>query len=216
MTDDTYDPFDGEADFVRTRKRNFLVGLAVAFIMGTALVVFVVLPAEFGIDPTGFGKATRLSEIAVPVDKYLQRGLQREGVLVRSDTLPLPEPGARDHWEFELGPFEGIELKYIIPQGKPINFYWSATGPLDFDMHAHPFDGGTELTESYAIERADHFGGRYIAPFMGMHGWYWQNRSMNRVMLTVDASGYMIGSKIFDRSGEHDRALSEAMRPNEE
>ena len=75
-------------------------------------------------------------------------------------------------------------------------------------MHAHPFVGGEELTESYAIAKGDRQAGRYVAPFTGIHGWHWQNRSMNNVRLTLDASGKIKASKLFDASGEHDRTLT--------
>jgi hypothetical protein len=194
-------------------KRKLLIGGGVAVVAAAAIVVCAVLPAEYGIDPTGVGKALGLTKISAPPNKYLEKGLKRKGVFTRSDTAPAAEAGNSDHWEFELGPFEAIEFKYVVEQGKPIAFFWQATGPLDFDMHAHPFDGGTELTESYAIEQADHLGGRYVAPFTGIHGWYWQNRTMNRVKLTLDGSGAMTGSKIFDMSGEHDRALEPPAAP---
>jgi hypothetical protein len=189
-------------------KRTLLIGGGIAVVAAAAIAVCFVLPAEYGIDPTGVGKALGLTEIAAPTNIYLERGLKRTGVFTRSDTAPAPEPGASDHWTFEIGPFEGIELKYVLAEGKPMTFFWSATGPLDYDMHAHPFDGGTELTESYAIEKADHLGGRYVAPFTGIHGWYWQNRGLEPVTLTVDASGGITGSKIFDMGGEHDRELT--------
>ncbi|OYW46612.1 MAG: hypothetical protein B7Z08_02365 [Sphingomonadales bacterium 32-68-7] len=173
------------------------------------MTVLFVLPAEFGIDPTGVGTATRLTEIANPkgMNVYLRKGLQREGVLTLGDTPPPAEPGARDHWEFEIQPYEGIELKYEIAQGKAMTFRWQATGPLDYDMHAHPFEGGTDLTESYSIEARSSMQGRYVAPFTGIHGWYWQNRSFEPVKLTLDASGALIGSRIFDALGEHKREL---------
>lgn len=189
-------------------KRRLLIGGGIAAVAVAAIAVLFVLPAEFGIDPTGAGKKMGLTEIAAPANQYLVKGLKRKGVFARSDTAPTPEPGAKDHWEHELGPFEGIEFKYVVEEGKPITFFWSATGPLDYDMHAHPFAGGTAATESYAIEQADHLGGRYVAPFTGIHGWYWQNRTLNRVKLTLDASGAITGSKIFDMFGEHDRALA--------
>ncbi len=189
-------------------NRKLLIGGGVAVVAAAAIAVCFVLPAEFGIDPTGVGKALGLTKISEPENIYLERGLKRTGVFARSDTAPAPEPGAKDHWTFDLGPFEGIELKYVVPQGEAMSFFWSATGPLDFDMHAHPFEGGTDLTESYAIEKSDHLGGRYVAPFTGIHGWYWQNRGLERVTLTVDAAGGITGSKIFAMSGEHDRALT--------
>lgn len=197
-----------EIDYPRPTKRAIVTGTIVAIAGAALLTVFAILPAEYGIDPTGFGKATRLTEIANPENKYLARGLKRTGVFTPSDTAPAPEPGVKDHWTFELGPFEGIELKYVLDEGKPMTFFWSATGPLDYDMHAHPFDGGTELTESYSIAKADRLGGRYVAAFTGIHGWYWQNRTFERVTLTLDASGQITGSKLFGPFGEQDRELT--------
>lgn len=193
----------------RRSRRTLFLGLAAAVVGAGAIVVLFVLPAEYGIDPTGVGKATGLVKIAKPeVNPYLARGLKRIGVFTPSVTPLPPLTGARDHWEFKLAPFEGIELKYVIAQEQPVHFFWSATGPLDYDMHAHPFKGGTDLTESYSIAKADRLGGRYVAAFTGIHGWYWQNRSGASVRLTLDASGAMTGSKLFDPAGEHDRPLT--------
>lgn len=193
-------------------KRNVMIGSALALVLGAAIIVVFVLPAEYGIDPTGVGKAAGLTEIADPIttganNPFLQKGLQRTGVLTMSDTSPDPEPGANDHWEFEIAPFEGIELKYDIAEGEAITFVWSASGPLDYDMHAHPFEGGTDLTESYSIEQASSMAGRYVAPFTGIHGWYWQNRTLEPVKLTLDSSGAMTASRIYDPMGEHMREL---------
>lgn len=190
-------------------KRNVLIGIVSAFLVIAAIIVIFVLPAEFGIDPTGLGKATGVIAISQePLNPYLEKGLKRKGVFTVSEEPLASEPGASDRWEFELGPFESIEFKYVIDEGAAINFFWSATGPLDYDMHAHPFEGGTELTESYSIAKADHLGGRYIAPFTGVHGWYWQNRNIKKVRISVEASGRLNGSKIFDKAGVHDRPLS--------
>lgn len=209
MNQTTDQLIDENVQFVQPSKRSILIGSAVALVAGAAVVVMFVMPAEYGLDPTGVGAATGIIEISQPPksNPYLRKGLQRKGVLTLSTTLP-DEPGARDHWEFELLPYEGIELKYDIAEGKAMTFHWQATGPLDYDMHAHPFVGGTDLTESYSIEAAKSMRGRYLAPFTGIHGWYWQNRSLEPVKLTLDASGGMTGSRIFDQVGEHPRELA--------
>lgn len=194
-------------------RSKIWIGGSVALIGAGAIAVLAILPAEYWIDPTGFGKATGLTKIAEPTNIYLERGLKRQGVFTPSKGRLAPEPGASDHWEFDLGPYEGIELKYVIPEGAAISFLWSATGSLNYDMHAEPFEGGTELTESYSIEQADRLGGRYVAPFSGIHGWYWQNRSLEPVHLTLDAWGGMTGSKVFDTAGEQDRELTPVEQP---
>ena len=170
-------------------KRKLLIGGAVAVVAAAAIVTLFVLPAEYGIDPTGVGKAT--------------------GVLTSSDAPLPPEPGARDRFEITLAPFAAIELKYEIAQGQPMVFHWRASAPVHVDMHAHPFEGGTALTESYLIDDAiQQQSARYVAPFTGIHGWYWQNRTLKDVTVTLDASGKLIGSRTFDQFGEHPRALT--------
>ena len=193
----------------RISKRNLLIAGAATVVVGTAAVVLFILPAEFGIDPTGFGRATGIAQIAEAEENvYLERGLRRRGVFDVSETPLARAEGAQDHWEFELGPYESIEFKYALEEGKPMHFFWKSTQPVDYDMHAHPFEGGTAMTESYSIEKADHLGGRYVAPFTGIHGWYWENRNLEPVRIVLDASGGITASKIFNASGETDRPLA--------
>ena len=192
----------------RGRSKALLLGAAAAVALAAIIVVFV-LPAETGIDPTGLGEKTGLTQIANPqAGELLARGLKRKGVLTPSQAMPQAEPGASDHWTHVLHPYEEIELKYVLDQGAPITFAWSADGPLNVDMHAHPFDGGEALTESYAVTKTDQQAGRYVAAFAGIHGWHWQNRAMTPVTLTLDASGQLTGSKLLDGRSEQDRQLA--------
>jgi hypothetical protein len=174
-----------------------------------AIGVIFVLPAETGIDPTGLGEKTGLTQIANPqAGEFLARGLKRKDVFAPSAVMPQAEPGASDHWTHVLHPYEEIELKYVLDQGAPITFAWSADGPLNVDMHAHPFAGGEALTESYAVIKTERQAGRYVAAFSGIHGWHWQNRGMTPVTLTLAASGKIAGSKVLDGRSEQDRQLS--------
>jgi hypothetical protein len=198
-----------ELQTARSPRKALLIGATVVSLAAAGVVMFV-LPAETGWDPTGVGTATGLVKIANPVNPALELGqarMERQDVLLLSDTAPTAEPGATDVWEYELAPFDSIEFKYTIPQGARVAFRWEGSGPLDYDMHAHPFDGGTDLTESFSITEAQVMQGIYIAPFTGIHGWYWQNRSMNNVSLRLEATGGMTTSTIFSSAGETERPL---------
>jgi hypothetical protein len=189
-------------------RRTLLVGSGIAIVAAAVIAVLFVLPAEFDIDPTGFGKLSGLTKIADPgMSPEQKRGALRTGVLTLSGAPLTPEPGQTDHWEYEIAPYGSIEFKYELAKGQPMTFRWQATGPLHYDMHAHPFEGGTALTESYGVSDAALMQGRYVAAFTGIHGWYWQNRSFEPVKLTLDASGAMTGSRIFESTGEQKRAL---------
>ena len=212
----------------RPSGKKILVGSALALAIAAVGLVVFVLPAEYGIDPTGAGKALGLTKLSGPAENiYLKRGQARKNVLFpleasgepqrivvkevfaeKGITLPANTQLKSDRFQVELLPYEGIELKYVLDKGAPIWFSWYADGPVNVDMHSHPFAGGTEATESFVIADLRTQTAVYVAPFNGIHGWYWQNRTMQPVKLTLDAVGMMTGSKIFDPAGEHDRPLS--------
>lgn len=210
----------------RPSRKKLLIGSAAAVaIAAVALVVFV-LPAEYGIDPTGAGKALGLTKLSeAPENIYLKRGQARTNVLypvenppARFDVrdifaekgieYPADGPLQSDRFEVELLPYEGIELKYVLDQGAPMFFSWGATAPVNVDMHSHPFEEGEEATESFVIDDMQSQTAVYVAPFTGIHGWYWQNRTLEPVTLTLEARGAFTASKTFDQAGEHDRPLS--------
>lgn len=209
-------------------RKKLLLGIGGALAIAAVGLVVFVLPAEYGIDPTGAGKALGLTKLSEGEENiYLKRGQARTNVLFPLDAAAQPDEATlratlsqksiafpadskvqSDRFQIELQPYEGIELKYVLDQGAPMVFSWRATAPVNVDMHSHPFDGGTEATESFVIEDLPAQTAVYVAPFNGIHGWYWQNRTMQPVTLTLDATGAMSGSKIFDPAGEHDRPLA--------
>lgn len=211
-------------------RKKLLIGSAAAIAVAAAVLVVFVLPAEYGIDPTGAGKALGLAELSGSGDEeniYLKRGQARKNVLLTLDDSQQPSEAVlretladngvafpasaaiqSDRFQFELLPYEGIELKYELAQGAPMIFSWHGTAPLNVDMHSHPFEGGTEATESFVITDMQSQTAVYVAPFTGIHGWYWQNRTLENVTFTLDATGAITASKTFDAAGEHDRPLT--------
>ena len=158
-----------------------------AALSGAALVlVMFVLPAEYGIDPLGTGSALGLAVLAEPGSTSLTS--QDEAYSVNSI-------------EFTLGPFESVEYKYRIEQGGSMMYSWEATSELLFDMHSEP-DGAPEgYAETFGKDRtsADH--GIYIAPFSGIHGWFWENRGTDDVTLTLVSAGFYSGATEFRGGG---------------
>lgn len=189
-------------------RKKLLIGSAAAVAVAAVALVMFVLPAEFGIDPTGAGKALGLTELAEQgMSEEQIRGAQRTGVLTLSET-PLEREQWDDQWQVTLAPYEGIELKYTLDEGAAIDFEWVASDTVEYDLHAHPFEGGTELTESYAVDEGDRMQGHYVAAFTGLHGFYWQNRNMADVTVTMRAAGSIDGSTVFQGGGQSERELS--------
>ena len=210
--------------------RQAAIGSAVAILIATVALVFFILPAEFGVDATGFGTRTGLiglSQKGPAANIYLERGLKRTNVLFPLDAAGQPDEATlratlaakgiaipadakfvADHWEYELLPYDSIEMKYKLAQGQPMIFAWHAAVPVHYDMHSVPDQGGNPATESFAITDARSQTAVYIAPFTGIHGWFWQNQTLNPVTVSIHATGAFTGAVVFDQAGEHPRKLA--------
>jgi hypothetical protein len=209
--------------------RRIAIGSTVAVVVAAVAMVFFILPAELGVDLTGFGEKTGLTGLAqsgTGTNIYLERGLKRKNVLFPLDatakpdeatlratlsakgiTIPANTKFVADHWEYELLPYDSIEMKYKLAQGQPMIFAWHAPVAMHYDMHSVPDQGGNPATESFAISDAPSQTAVYVAPFTGIHGWFWQNQTLNNVTVSIDATGAFTGAVIFDQAGEHPRTL---------
>lgn len=180
------------AGTISRRKLGIATGAALLG-AGIVLVTFV-LPAEYGIDPLGTGAALGLEALAEPGSSTLTS--QDEAYSVNSV-------------EFTLGPFESVEYKYRIEEGGSMLYSWEATGELLFDMHSEP-DGAPEgYAETFGKARTVSDNGTYIAPFSGIHGWFWENRGLDDVTLKLVSAGFYSGATEFRGGGSIDYDVTE-------
>ena len=181
-------------------SRQLLRATAIAIIAAGAILVTVVLPSEYAIDPTGIGRQlglTQMGEIkaqlaeeaaanaaagaapAAPVSQTAPAKVAAAGAAAaaRSDTMKVT-----------LAPGQGAEIKATMAKGARVTFDWSVEGGrVNFDTHAdapgiayHGYGKGTgTVGES----------GELVAAFDGKHGWFWRNRSDGPVTITLRTDG---------------------------
>ncbi|MDE0660816.1 MAG: hypothetical protein OXI79_14340 [Gammaproteobacteria bacterium] len=159
--------------------KRVLLATASAFAVATAVFVAFVLPAEFGIDPTGVGGALGLTGLGGSPPQDLHR---TDVDLVR------------DLREFELAPFESVELKYDLAAGDGFVYAWEATDEVVFDVHAEPEGAEPGVAEGFAQGRDTSDAGTYVARFAGIHGWFWENRGATTVTVRVRTTGFVTGA----------------------
>lgn len=68
-------------------------------------------------------------------------------------------------------------------------YAWAADRPVMHDMHGEPDEAGAEET-SYDKQSRRHSNGAFVAPFAGIHGWYWENPSAEPVTVTLSTAGF--------------------------
>ncbi|MBQ15423.1 MAG: hypothetical protein CMQ17_13615 [Gammaproteobacteria bacterium] len=171
--------------------RNILIASGIAFVVAMAVLFAAILPAEFGADPLGTGDLlglTVLSRGANPFEEQLE--------VHRTDSV-----------QFVLEPFQSVEYKYLMDLDASMVFSWVADGELYYDMHAEPAGLGEEFAESFEQGDADRRMGSFHAPFTGIHGWFWENRTLNTIAVNLYTSGFYINSTVFRDGGTYERDL---------
>jgi hypothetical protein len=160
---------------------------AIAAAVAGALLVTVVLPAEYGIDPTGSGRLLGLTEMGQ---------MKRAAAKSAAATAPteLPPLNYLDNQSAEeivfLAPGEGREVKAAMQKGGKMQFEWSTNGlPVHFELHGEPRGAAKGVYTSYKIAVSNGEQGDFTAPFEGTQGWYWRNDTPLPVKITVKASG---------------------------
>lgn len=154
----------------------------VALVVAAVVTVVAVLPAELALDPTGLG--TRL-------------GLTALGELKQAGNGPAPEPATPAEPTFQSGgvsvtlaPGRGTEVKASLRAGDQLVFSWTTDGGAVFyDFHGEPEGAAPDVFTSYETGTAVAAEGALDAPFTGVHGWYWKNRSPQPVTVTLQATG---------------------------
>jgi hypothetical protein len=179
-------------------RRVLLTSLA-ALLVALVLLVVVVLPAEYGWDPTGSGKALGL--------------LGLSGEAVPTPLRDQPAGYRRDRVEFQLSPFEFVEYGYRMAEGAGLVYSWRASGEVLYNFHSQPDGMAPDYAESFARARASRHSGTYLAPFDGTHGWFFQNRGEADVTITLEVAGFVSEAEESNESGSRRRELPPPVQP---
>jgi hypothetical protein len=188
-----------------------------ALVAAIAILVVVVLPAEYAIDPTGIGKALGLTEMgeikaqlaeeaAADAAAEVAAGAAAEAAAqaAAGDAGGSPAPAVveavavpgeaasssaewRDELRLTLEPGQGAEVKLQMKAGERAEFSWTVAGGA-VNFDLHGHGGGRSI--SYQKGRNAPSGeGTLEAAFDGRHGWFWRNRGAAAVTVALRVRG---------------------------
>lgn len=194
--------------------RSTLIALVTAMI----LLFTVVLPSEYGIDPTGVGRMLGLTAMGEIKQQLLEEAEQEAALAIStepakvvvtppvsdtymsapelvtadaaqpSESLAVAETAWYDTLVIQLEPGEAAEVKVQMTAGAKLVFEWIAD-PGHLNSTWHG-NGTAGEKATYRNGRAENFReGELIPSFDGRHGWFWRNRSNDTVTLTLNVRG---------------------------
>jgi hypothetical protein len=180
------------------------IGKAVAIALGVAIVLLfvAVLPAEYGFDPLKTGKLLGLTGLS-QAQSSDTKGRAAPTVEAGQGKVYTPEAAIYkvDSQDFQLGPGEGVEMKYHMAKGASMVYGWKANGKLAFEFHGEPDQKPSkDYFESYELNEKpgkDSSYGSFTAPSTGIHGWFWQNKGQKEVAFHLTVAGFFDAAKMY-------------------
>ena len=181
------------ADAVVLELRHRLaIAFGAALLVAGVLLVTVILPAEYAYDPLGTGARLGLLELGL-TGQQVEALEQNKGngsggvpILAAQET-----PFQQETVTFKVGPTEGFEYKYRLEKGKALLYSWSASAPMNYELHAEPDGAPRGYAQSYEKkDRVSGASGTLTAPFAGIHGWYWENTTGQEATVTLSTAGF--------------------------
>lgn len=190
--------------------RKLAASVAASIVVAAVALVVFVLPAEYGIDPTGLGDALGLTQINSPGPT---RSFEIADVLGGNESVkeveipdfgepvPLPnpevhqdqlEPARSDTLEITIPGDGETEIKTVLGANKVLVYSWKTDrGSIYSDFHGHD----PEFTDEFWVRYEEHQegnedNGSLVAPFSGEHGWYWLNYNEFPVTVTLSLTGF--------------------------
>jgi hypothetical protein len=173
--------------------RNLIRATAIAVAVAAVVLVTVVLPAEYGLDPLGTGKVLGLTVLTDPVAAPPPVVGDGEVKLIPVQNGPAalyPSEFRVDSRRLVLGPYEYIEFKYRLEQGATMLFSWKASGDVAHDFHGDADGAPADASQSYDKQTRRSADGTFIAPFSGIHGWFWENPGGEEMAIALTAAGF--------------------------
>lgn len=186
---------------------QLLKSTGVAVVVASAILVTVVLPAEYGVDPTRVGSLFGLTEMG-RIKQQLAQEAEADAAAdaqaaarattpasappasaasTASTATPVPAGTRSDETVITLAPDQGAEIKLVMEEGASARYTWSSSGGrINFDVHA---DRPGTSYHGYGKGSSQREEGVLTAAFTGNHGWFWRNRSGAPVTITLKTDG---------------------------
>ncbi|MBU2869064.1 hypothetical protein [Pacificibacter marinus] len=210
---------------------NLTTKLTLGAFAGGALLVIAVLPAEYGIDPTGLGETFGLDALSTkPItiaqfdgdlsfnvgdyDPTAERIDQSVQGLIHLEDAPFHS----EVIDIQIEDYGEVEYKFVMPADTTFVYSWQvleAQGDgVYYDFHGHPSsDDAVNFPEGFEMAYARGEGltqsGSFTAPFAGYHGFYFMNIEEGPITVRLSISGY------WDESKEMYRAINGEVVTNE-
>jgi len=182
---------------VRVPKDKLIRNTGIAALIAIVLLLTIILPAEYDIDPTGAGSVLGIRGLSH------QAAVENVNAEIEESAMAAASPLHINHQpplkfvdvDLVLEPYGQGEFKLKMQANARLSYLWhSGTDLVYADLHGHTLvvgeDGEEEIVVRY-LETQEGTGesGQFDTPFGGDHGWYFLNLETRPINIRVQISG---------------------------
>ncbi len=182
---------------VRVPKDKLIRNTGIAALIAIVLLLTIILPAEYDIDPTGVGSVLGIRGLSH------QAAVENVNAEIEESAMAAAGPLHINHQpplkfvdvDLVLEPYGQGEFKLKMQANARLSYLWhSGTDLVYADLHGHTLvvgeDGEEEIVVRY-LETQEGTGesGQFDTPFGGDHGWYFLNLETRPINIRVQISG---------------------------
>lgn len=206
------------------KTKKIILTTILSFVIGSFFLAVAVLPAEYGIDPTGLGEDLGFKKLYQDPEKTESKvvvpnptsteilfikdgGCDPEVKRPKEADYPAPEvqyTEREDSVLIHLPAGKGKEYKVkVLKYGRLMYDWHTDKGFVYSDFHGDVKEENPSKEvyyESYTVANSNNLTGNLLAPYEGVHGWWFKNNTGEPITLTVHMKGQYELDPIF-----HDR-----------
>tara|TARA_B100001123_G_C15255075_1_gene1004352 strand:- start:390 stop:995 length:606 start_codon:yes stop_codon:yes gene_type:complete len=182
---------------------QLLQSTIIALTIAVALLLCIIIPAEYGKDPTGVGKLLGLKEMGeikmrLEKESLNEKQVHNEHISLKAEIIESSKiiEENQDVLEFIIEPNEAIEIKLEMVEGSFAKYEWETqNGGLNYNLHGDGYKGSQKSITYKKGRMTSSDIGEIISEFDGYHGWFWRNRNNSAVTVTLKTMGDYIQIK---------------------
>ena len=199
-------------------SKQLIKSTFLALVVALVLLITCILPAEYGVDPTGIGRSLGLTQMGEIKEQLAEEAAQDEASQSQASTELVVEPRVQDEqsssstsiasantqqpeaeiaatesvpsesYQVTLKPDEAAEVKLAMSKSSQVNYIWSVNQG-HVNYDTHADNAKVKYHNYNKGKAVKKDEGVMTAAFDGKHGWFWRNRSNQTVTVTLEVSG---------------------------
>ena len=196
-------------DIAHDRAKNSrIIFIVFASVAVTLVFLFLlVLPARYGIDPTGFGKKLGINGLAQTIHKETDTGkaavLQAQEVITSPAAIPATQTNTdvmeqtdtmpetrQDVFNLTVPAKQNLAFRFSMVRDYELEYHWVTEGkPIYCELHGQKQSAKDNELKVFGKLKESKAKGFFIAPFNGNFSLKWENKSGEAVTVRLTMKG---------------------------